>query len=67
MTKHTPEPTDADIATDWNLWAEYVDPGGTMTKGEFSAMPIQEKLYLMEDCFGPETWRLSEDEEGRNG
>ena len=46
--------TYAAIASDWNLWAEYVDPEATMTEAEFDALPIEEKMAIQTDCFGAE-------------
>jgi hypothetical protein len=46
--------TYADIADDWNRWAEYVDPGATMTESEFDALTLEEKIAIQTDCFGAE-------------
>jgi len=54
------EPTYAQIANDWDLWAEYVDPAATMTQAEFDALTISEKVALQTDCFGPEEWEKNE-------
>ena len=43
-----------EIANNWTLWQEYVDPSATMTREEFDAMPLAEKLQIQADCFGPE-------------
>lgn len=40
------------IASDWNLWIEYVDPYATMTQEEFSGMTLEEKLKIINDAFG---------------
>ena len=48
------EPTYAQIASDWNLWAEYVDPDATMTEAGFDALTISEKVAIQTDCFGAE-------------
>ena len=44
------EITNEEIARDWNLWIEYVDPDATMTREEFDAMSIEERLEFMEQC-----------------
>ena len=43
-----------EIAESWTLWAEYIDPGATMTASEFEAMTISDRLDIIVDCFGPE-------------
>lgn len=50
MSKHTY----AEIANDWNLWAEYVDPAGVDSEEEFDAKTEAEKIAFMESCFGKE-------------
>ena len=51
--------TYADIASDWNLWAEYVDPSATMTEAEFDALPIEEKIAIQTECFGEESFTVT--------
>lgn len=46
--------TYAEIAADFRLWAEYVDPDATTTEAEFNAMSIDEKVALQVQAFGPE-------------
>ena len=48
------EPTYAQIASDWNLWADYADPEATMTESEFEAMSVEEKIAIQIECFGNE-------------
>ena len=55
MTAHTR----TEIANNWTLWQEYADPSATMTRDEFDAMPLAEKLQIQVDCFGPEEDALS--------
>lgn len=43
------------IANDFALWMEYVDPNATMTEEEFEAMSVEQKIALQVECFGPET------------
>jgi hypothetical protein len=43
-----------ECAENWKLWAEYVDPMGTMTQTEFDEKSIEEKIQICIDCFGPE-------------
>lgn len=47
--------TYAAIASDWNLWAEYVDPSATMTEAEFDALPVEGKIAIQTACFGEES------------
>lgn len=49
MTAHTHQ----ELATDWNLWCEYVDPNAAMTINEFRAMTIEERIALISETFGP--------------
>lgn len=44
--------TDEQIAESWELWQQYIDPQGTMTKDEFDAMSFDECLAMLHDCFG---------------
>ena len=46
--------TYAEIANNWNLWIEYVDQDGTMTREEFDAMTADQKIALQVEAFGPE-------------
>jgi len=41
-------------AENFELWAECVDPHGTITESEFDAMSIEEKIKIQVDCFGPQ-------------
>jgi hypothetical protein len=43
-----------EIATDWELWCERVDPNGTMTRDEFDVISIDERIQIIVDCFGKE-------------
>ena len=43
-----------EIAKDYELWGEYVDPQATMTESEFDEMPDDEKVKMQEDMFGKE-------------
>lgn len=45
-TKYTRE----QIATDFRLWGEYVDTDATMTREEFDALTIEQRLELMAQC-----------------
>lgn len=40
------------IAEDFELWGEYVDPNATMTEQEFDEMSTDEKVKMQEDMFG---------------
>jgi hypothetical protein len=48
------KPTYKQIANDWILWIEYVDPSATMTRTEFDAMSMDEKMALQISIWGPE-------------
>lgn len=48
------KPTYAQIATDYRLWGEYIDPSNTMTESEFDAMPATERIEAIVACLGPE-------------
>lgn len=41
-----------EIANDYNLWGEYVDPQATMTEDEFNEMTEAEKVEMQKDLFG---------------
>jgi hypothetical protein len=49
-------PTYRQCALDWDLWCEWVNPGGDMSREEFDALTINERVALEIDCFGPELW-----------
>jgi len=46
--------TYAEIAADFALWAEFVDTDATMTRDEFEALTIEQKVALQVEAFGPE-------------
>lgn len=50
--------TYTEIATDWALWTEYVDADGTMTREEFDALTIEQKVALQVEAFGAELKRF---------
>lgn len=41
-----------EIAQSWNLWCEYVDTNATMTREDFDAMSIQDRVEFIRICFG---------------
>ena len=44
-----------EIATDYNLWSERVDPSGDgMTESQFEAMTEDDKIEIIVDLFAPE-------------
>jgi len=45
-------PTRDEIATDWELWTEYVDPAGVMTHEDWLAMTPAERVALQNELFG---------------
>jgi len=44
-------PTRTEVATDFSLWQEYVDPDGHMTEEEFNAMSIEEKVKFQREMW----------------
>jgi hypothetical protein len=42
------------IAENFALWREYVDPSGLHTQEDFDSMTLQEKIDFQINCFGPE-------------
>jgi hypothetical protein len=48
----------ADIAADWVLWIEHVDPHPAITRDEFDAMSLREKICIQEARFGPDAERV---------
>jgi hypothetical protein len=49
--------TYAEIAGDFNLWMEYVDPRPAMTRDAFDALDLESKIRRQVDLFGPEAER----------
>ena len=46
--------THIQMATDYELWVEYVDPAGVVTENEFDAMSVAERIAIIEEVFGKE-------------
>ena len=46
--------TYSQIASDFRLGREAIDPNATMTQAEFDAMPVDKGVALLVDAFGPE-------------
>ena len=44
----------AEIANDFRLWGEYVDPFGVMSKPEFLALSVADKVVMQQRAFGRE-------------
>lgn len=60
-TTPTPEPypmsrthTYAELAADYRLWMEYIDPSGIDTPEAWEAMPIERRVEIITGCFGEE-------------
>jgi hypothetical protein len=49
-TQHTYE----EIAEDFRLWGEYMDPNAEMTEEEFQALSTDEKVAMQVEAFGME-------------
>lgn len=47
--------TYTEIANDYTLWIQYVDPDATITREEFDAMSEEKKVALQVEAFGPES------------
>ena len=50
-------PSHKECAENFSLWAEYVDPHAAMTREEFDALSIAEKIAMQAfifEAFGPE-------------
>lgn len=45
-------PTRDEIAADWELWCEYVDPAGVMTQEAWLAMTHSERVAMQQEVFG---------------
>ena len=43
-----------EIAKNWSLWIEYVDPNGEMSQEEFDSLSVEEKIDIQVAAFGPE-------------
>lgn len=46
--------TYAEVANDYELWGEYVDPDATMTEEEFDNLSEEEKVAMQVEMFGKE-------------
>lgn len=42
------------IAEDFALWGEFVDPNAEMTEEEFNSLSIEKKVQLQIEAFGEE-------------
>jgi hypothetical protein len=42
------------IAADFRLWGEYVDPNAAMSEEEFNALTAEQKVALQVEAFGEE-------------
>ena len=46
--------TNEQIAMSWDLWREYIDTNGEMTREEFDSLSVSEKTQIINDCFPTE-------------
>ena len=46
--------TYAEIAADYRLWMEYIDPSGIDTTEAWEAMPIERRIEIITACLGEE-------------
>ena len=44
----------AEVANDYELWGEYVDPDATMKEEEFDNLSEEEKVAMQVEMFGKE-------------
>ena len=47
-------PTIKEMASNFQVWAEYVDPAAVVEEEEFEKMSVEEKVRIIESVFGPE-------------
>ena len=47
--------TYADIAANWDLWCEYVNPSGSDSHEDWKARSVKENIERIELCFGLES------------
>lgn len=52
LTKIMKSPTHTEIANNYSLWMEYVDPSGIDSEEDFNAMSTEQKLETINACFG---------------
>jgi hypothetical protein len=52
------------IAADFALWGEYVDPHAAMSREEFDALSLEAKLTIQNKTFGEAKVSLVDDPEG---
>lgn len=50
MNKHTYN----EIAAEFALWSDYMDPDATMTREEFDGLSIDTKIAMLAEAFGEE-------------
>lgn len=48
------KPTYKQIAEDFRLWGEYVDPSGLDSEADFDTLSIEDKISMEVRMFGPE-------------
>lgn len=48
------KPTYEQIARDFDLWQEWADTYGVLTREQFDAEPYTERLQVLIEAFGPE-------------
>ena len=46
------KPTYEEIAKNFDLWGDYVDPLATMAKENFDSLSVEDKIKLIIDIFG---------------
>ena len=48
------KPTRNEMASNFQVWAEYVDPAAVVKEKQFEKMTVAEKVKIIESVFGPE-------------
>ena len=47
-------PTIQEMASNFQVWVEYVDPAAVVEEEKFEEMSVEEKVRIIESVFGPE-------------
>lgn len=52
-----------EIAKSYATWAEYCDPDGFFSEHVFNALTHEERVKILEECFGKDDEKREEDED----
>jgi hypothetical protein len=53
------------IADDWTLWCDYADPEASMTRAEFDALDVEQRIKILIDAFGKQILIIDEANESQ--